>query len=247
MATAATAYSYYCYNCERNFELNVLKDEPTCTQCGDSFVELKESHPTPPSSEDDFSRYMQVWEENAASVPPPPTQARWSDFAINNPNIFSTFFPQMNPVPIAPAQTGTHPAGSRVRRISILTNSGSLENIFQNINSFFIPNTVPEGFLNMGDFAIGPNSMDDILTQFLNQLGDNGPPPAASDKIDSLITIDISEKEIQDNLDCAVCREDFNISEKALQLPCGHVYHKDCIIPWLNLHDSCPTCRTPLN
>ena len=94
---------------------------------------------------------------------------------------------------------------------------------------------------------MGPDSMDNILTQFLNQLGDNGPPPAARDKIDSLITIDISEKEIEDNLDCAVCKEDFNISEKALQLPCGHVYHKDCIVPWLSLHDSCPTCRTPLN
>ena len=73
--------------------------------------------------------------------------------------------------------------------------------------------------------------MDDIITQFISQLGDIGDngPFAAKDNIDSLITIDISEKEMEDNLDCAVCKEEFNMSEKAVKLPCGHTYHKDCI------------------
>ena len=258
MATALLTYSYYCYNCEGDFQLNVLKDEPTCTQCGDSFVELKSTQPATVNQEDDFSHYMQVWENNVPDPTPPVSTPR---FVFGAPNILSTLFPQMTPIPVPSSQpsvpVGTETeqpnpppsagAGPRIRRISILTTSGSLGNIFQNINNLMMPNTGQQGTLNMGDFAIGPNSMDEVLTHFLSQFGDNGPPPAARDRIDSLITIDISEKEIEDNLDCAVCKEDFNMAEKALQLPCGHMYHKDCIVPWLNLHNSCPTCRTPLN
>ncbi|OWM84509.1 hypothetical protein CDL15_Pgr000949 [Punica granatum] len=43
---------------------------------------------------------------------------------------------------------------------------------------------------------------------------------------------------------CTVCMEGFRSSDECgRRIPCGHVYHADCITTWLSLYDSCPLCR----
>lgn len=42
-----------------------------------------------------------------------------------------------------------------------------------------------------GDYAWGPSGLDNIISQLLTQFGDNGPPPAEQDKIDSLPTVSV--------------------------------------------------------
>ncbi|KNA05680.1 hypothetical protein SOVF_188000 [Spinacia oleracea] len=43
---------------------------------------------------------------------------------------------------------------------------------------------------------------------------------------------------------CSVCTEEFEPPRNSgRQIPCGHVYHADCISAWLSVHDSCPLCR----
>ncbi|KAM0952860.1 putative transcription factor C2H2 family [Dioscorea sansibarensis] len=69
-----------------------------------------------------------------------------------------------------------------------------------------------------------------------------GPSPAPRSAIDAIPTVEISES----SLICAVCKDDLPLRSNARRLPCSHLYHSDCIVPWLSLHDSCPLCRSPL-
>uniref|UniRef100_A0A8C4QGS1 Ring finger protein 150 n=1 Tax=Eptatretus burgeri TaxID=7764 RepID=A0A8C4QGS1_EPTBU len=42
---------------------------------------------------------------------------------------------------------------------------------------------------------------------------------------------------------CAVCIEGYKSSEEVRVLPCKHVFHKNCVDPWLVNHRTCPMCK----
>jgi hypothetical protein len=44
--------------------------------------------------------------------------------------------------------------------------------------------------------------------------------------------------------ECVVCQEDFG-QERVMTLPCGHIFHKGCVRPWLEEHATCPTYAKP--
>ncbi|XP_006818872.1 E3 ubiquitin-protein ligase RNF115-like [Saccoglossus kowalevskii] len=96
---------------------------------------------------------------------------------------------------------------------------------------------------NPADYAWGAGGLDSIITQLLNNLEGTGPPPAEKDKIQALPTVKITKDDIDHHLDCSVCKEDFKIEEEVRKLPCLHIFHHDCIVPWLELHNTCPVCR----
>lgn len=50
-------------------------------------------------------------------------------------------------------------------------------------------------------------------------------------------------------IDCSVCLNHFNVGDElawSRKLKCQHVFHSDCLIPWLMKHEECPVCRTKL-
>ena len=48
---------------------------------------------------------------------------------------------------------------------------------------------------------------------------------------------------------CAVCIENLEKEDRfnrPTKLPCGHHFHFDCVLPWLQEHARCPCCRAPI-
>ena len=47
--------------------------------------------------------------------------------------------------------------------------------------------------------------------------------------------------------DCAICLLPYSPSQPPVCLDlCGHIYHRECILTWLDTHSTCPMCRTNL-
>ena len=54
-------------------------------------------------------------------------------------------------------------------------------------------------------------------------------------------------KLIEENKRCTICLEDFIKNDIVIYLPCFHIFHKLCIIEWINKHANCPLCKLNIN
>lgn len=100
---------------------------------------------------------------------------------------------------------------------------------------------------NIGDYFLGPG-----LEQLIQQLAENDPnrygtPPASKDAVQKLPAVTVDDELLNSELNqCAVCQDEFEKGSQVKQMPCKHVYHDECLLPWLQLHNSCPVCRYEL-
>lgn len=97
---------------------------------------------------------------------------------------------------------------------------------------------------NGGDYFVGPGVEE--FFEHLTSSDQRVPPPASRSSIDSLPTVKISKKDVRSDSHCPVCKEKFELGSQARKLPCKHLYHSDCIVPWLEQRSSCPVCRQEL-
>ncbi|KDP30629.1 hypothetical protein JCGZ_16194 [Jatropha curcas] len=100
-------------------------------------------------------------------------------------------------------------------------------------------NHTPVGSL--GDYFVGPGL--DLLLQHLAENDPNryGTPPALKEAIEALPNVTIKE-----TIQCSVCLDDLEVGTEAKEMPCKHKFHSNCLLPWLELHSSCPVCRFQL-
>ncbi|PPS11702.1 hypothetical protein GOBAR_AA08944 [Gossypium barbadense] len=96
-----------------------------------------------------------------------------------------------------------------------------------------------------GDSSVEQNGRG--LSQMeIQNAGRNEQPPASKAAVEAMPTVEINETHIDDELCCAVCKEQFELGTKVRNMPCDHLYHSNCILPWLQLRNSCPVCRHEL-
>ena len=84
------------------------------------------------------------------------------------------------------------------------------------------------------------NNMERVLNESFEE--DSAVEKKTSkDYIDTLNVILLNNEEIKK--ECAVCHENFTKELKGIKLNCRHIFHKDCILPWLEKQNTCPVCR----
>ncbi|CAN6467540.1 unnamed protein product [Victoria cruziana] len=100
---------------------------------------------------------------------------------------------------------------------------------------------------NSGDY-LDERGFEELLIQLAETDSlTRGPPPAAGSVVRSLPRVIISEAHEEHGIVvCAVCKDNLVIGAEATQLPCSHLYHASCILPWLSARNSCPICRYEL-
>lgn len=152
-----------------------------------------------------------------------------------------------------------HPQG-----MTFVSSAASNMPISELLSSMFqMPDTI-------GDYAVGPNAFDNIITRLmeteamqvppldspflhLSMLHDifslfrqHAPPPASEHSIQSLSQFKMDAERLQRVSECAVCREHYQLEDAVIELPCLHFFHHDCILPWLRRNGTCPVCRYKL-
>lgn len=73
---------------------------------------------------------------------------------------------------------------------------------------------------------------------------------ASTDEIDAIpeLKFDLNLNERWGNdINCAVCLDEYVVGDLLKQLDCGHHFHKACIDPWLKKSRICPLCKQTFN
>ncbi|CAG9858115.1 unnamed protein product [Phyllotreta striolata] len=96
----------------------------------------------------------------------------------------------------------------------------------------------PDHFLHFARLLRDFNMFDELNAMNGAKLA----PPASKSAVEALPDESVTAKDSQ----CPVCLKEHVQGETAKKLPCGHLYHNDCILPWLSKTNSCPLCRHEL-
>jgi len=98
---------------------------------------------------------------------------------------------------------------------------------------------------NSFDFS-NPTRFEDLLNELYQRYQPPSRPPASEDAINGCPMIEITEMHVEKKESCSICMEEFKLQEKVMELPCQHMYHKDCVVTWLKTNNTCPVCRFEL-
>lgn len=112
----------------------------------------------------------------------------------------------------------------------------------------------PNSFMNNFNQNFASDDLFEMIRRMSEQEAQQRQRSKAAKKsaVDKLPIIKIEEKhckKLKGNIEppcCTVCMEFIDRGTKGMFMPCGHIYHPDCLKPWLEKNNSCPVCRFDL-
>ncbi|XP_007219856.2 E3 ubiquitin-protein ligase SDIR1 [Prunus persica] len=87
------------------------------------------------------------------------------------------------------------------------------------------------------------------LDVFVEQFGGSEEEEATAPKFVPASRAAISKLEtatVEESAVCAVCLEEMAVGSDSTCMPCSHLYHRGCIVEWLQKSRVCPMCRFSL-
>ncbi|CAH9088432.1 unnamed protein product [Cuscuta europaea] len=240
-----TPQNYFCYHCERTVTITPLPNsELVCPNCNDTFLEEVETAPhTNPSDNNQFFPGTDDF-PFAFGAGGGPEGLMFSSAPSGGAIALDDLSALFGGMAAGRSPNQFHPLVFLQNYLQTMRASGAnIQLVFENSSGGGVGG-IPG---NLGDYFVGPG-----LEQLIQQLMENDPnrygtPPASKSALEGLPDIKISQEMLaSDSSQCAVCKDSFELNEDAKQMPCKHIYHKDCILPWLELHNSCPVCRYEL-
>ncbi|XP_007009248.2 PREDICTED: probable E3 ubiquitin-protein ligase RHC2A [Theobroma cacao] len=246
MATATT--SYWCYRCSRFVQI-FNQDPITCPGCDGGFVEEIENPSHTARTVQAGSRRFGSHRFPAASMytNTTPTTSTILRRSRRNGGDRSPF----NPVIVLRGGAATTTSSAA----SPSSASGENSNVEHNGRGFelYYDDGGGSGLRplppSMSEFLLGSgfDRLIDQLSQMeIQNVGRYEQPPASKAAVEAMPTVEIDETHVCNELYCAVCKEQFELGTKVRNMPCNHLYHSNCILPWLQLRNSCPVCRHEL-
>ena len=110
----------------------------------------------------------------------------------------------------------------------------------------------PNGISDLTNVCSGNNDFDNTL--FLRMLLNGMQTQFNSDKSVELFKycmnyfITLEKFKMNNNIDfqevCSICHD--NLSDDLVKLPCGHIFHSDCILEWFKKKNNCPYCTNKI-
>ncbi|KAK4774752.1 hypothetical protein SAY86_009687 [Trapa natans] len=239
---SSSAPSYWCYRCSR-FVRVLSRGSMSCADCDSGFVELIES---PSLGRDGESRRRQLLPEAPMCMPASGSGPGPSPIPGRSPHS-STRSSRRHPSP--GSRSPFNPVFVLRRPSDPEDGSNGFELYYDDGDGSSL-RPLPQG---MSEFLLG-SGFDRLLDQLsrvevdpIGQVEESS--PACKAAIESMPITRINGDHTGIELQCAVCKELFELGVEAREMPCKHLYHSECILPWLSTHNSCPICRheMPLN
>ncbi|XP_010517327.1 PREDICTED: probable E3 ubiquitin-protein ligase RHC2A [Camelina sativa] len=243
--------SYWCYSCSR---FVWVSDSISCPDCDGGFLEhIQESLDFTPS--DSFHRVTTTAQHRSPTRFPLPSSSSsmHASTADNSPTtpttVTRTRSSNRSPNPVIVLR-GSGGGGAPSSDVSQGLDRSAFQMYYDDGTDSGLrplPPSMTEFLLGSGfDRLLDQISQIELNTNRNNRSCDH--PPASKSAIEALPVIEIDPNHLQSDSQshCAVCKENFVLKSSAREMPCNHIYHPDCILPWLAIRNSCPVCRHEL-